>query len=58
MGPEQLSTLEELPSYLLAENVNADVYFREPGWHGVTAPGNNRDVTGTSTASGALFDLL
>lgn len=35
MEPEQLSVLEKLPNYLLAENVDSDLYYREPGGMGL-----------------------
>ena len=58
MGPEQLSALEELPNYLLAENVDADVFFREPGGMGLPPLETIAIFTGTSVASGALYDLV
>ena len=57
MQPEQLSALEELPDYLLAENVDCDVFYREPGGMGLPPLETIAIFTGTSIASGALYDL-
>lgn len=58
MEPEHLSALEELPSYLLAENVDSDIYYRESGGMGLPPLETIAIFTGTSIASGALYDLV
>lgn len=57
MQPEQVLAVEELSDFLLAERVDSDVYFREPGGMGLPPLETIAIFTGTSIAGGMLYDL-
>lgn len=57
MQPEQIRVVERLPEYLLDENVDSDLYYREPGGMGLPPLEAIAIFTGTSIASGMLYDL-
>ena len=52
MQPEQVLAVEELSDFLLAERVDSDVYFREPGGMGLPPLETIAIFTGTSIAGG------
>lgn len=56
MESKQLSTIKELPQYLLAEEVDADIFFREPGGMGI-APLETIELFLAPCVSSLLYDL-
>ena len=57
MQSEHFRILEELSDYLLAEKVDSDVYYREPGGMGPPPLETIAVFTGTGIASGMLYEL-
>jgi hypothetical protein len=55
MEPERLAAIRELPNYLRAEGIAADLYYREPGGMGPFPPIESITMfIGTSIASGLI----